>query len=197
MSIISKSMQKAVFLDRDGVVNRELEYIFEISDFEFIPGVFEACKIFKERGFQIFIVTNQSGIARGYYSVEQFLTLNIWMCEQFDCKDIHISGTYFCPHHPKYGEDIYTSLCDCRKPLPGMILQAAREHNIDLSQSILFGDKLTDLQAGRNAQVKYCVLLRSGHFISEDEISLADISFDSLGEIYALQQWLNQIELEI
>jgi D-glycero-D-manno-heptose 1,7-bisphosphate phosphatase len=191
---MANTKKKAVFLDRDGVINEDIDYLFRVSDFKFIPGVFESCRVFQKLEFKIFIVTNQSGIARGYYSIEQFLSLTQWMCEQFNDEQIVISGTYFCPHHSEFGISSFRKSCLCRKPEPGMIFQAADEHDIDLSKSILFGDKVTDIQAGRNANVKHCVLLKNGHIVSDSDILQADASFNSLGDIQEINKWLLSVE---
>jgi len=142
-------MKKALFLDRDGVINIEKNYLYKIDDFEFIDGIFELCKHFQELGYLIFVVTNQSGIARKYYSEDDFLKLTEWMLTAFKENGIDITKVYFCPHHPEISGE-----CHCRKPNPGMILDAAKEFDIDLSQSLLVGDKERDIEAGLNAGIK-------------------------------------------
>ena len=139
---------KALFLDRDGVVNIEKNYVYKIEDFEFIEGIFEFCSYFQRNGYLIFIITNQAGIARGFYSTDDFKGLTDWMLSQFEKRDIYISKVYYCPHHP----DI-TGPCDCRKPKPGMILQAEEEFYLDLQQSILVGDFESDIKAGEIAGI--------------------------------------------
>jgi len=141
--------QKALFLDRDGVVNVEKEYLYKIEDFEFIEGIFDLCRHYQSLGYLIFIVTNQSGIARKYYSEADFSTLTQWMIDAFKKEGVTITKVYHCPHHPKI-----SGACSCRKPEPGMLFQAAKEYNIDLSQSIMIGDKERDVQAGINAGLR-------------------------------------------
>ena len=141
-------MQKALFLDRDGVVNIEKNYLYKIEEFEFCEGIFELCRHFQRRGYLIVIITNQSGIARGYYSEDDFLKLTRYMLDAFKREGIEISSLKYCPHHPDF-----TGICECRKPSNGMILSAAKEFNIDLSSSILIGDKLSDIEAGKSAGV--------------------------------------------
>ena len=141
--------QKALFLDRDGVVNVEKEYLYKIEDFEFIEGIFDLCRHYQSLGYLIFIVTNQSGIARNYYSEEDFSMLTQWMIAAFKKEGVTITKVYHCPHHPKI-----SGACSCRKPEPGMLFQAAKEYNIDLSQSIMIGDKERDVQAGINAGLR-------------------------------------------
>ena len=139
-------MQKALFLDRDGVINIEKNYLHKINDFEFIEGIFDLCNCFQNLGYQIFVVTNQSGIARGYYTEQDFEKLSVWMKTKFQEKDINITDIFHCPHHP----DI-SGKCECRKPNPGMLLKAAKIYNIDLKNSIIIGDKERDIEAGLNA----------------------------------------------
>ena len=139
-------MNKALFLDRDGVINIEKNYLYKINDFKFIDGIFNLCKYYQKLGFMIFVVTNQSGIARGYYSKNDFQKLTIWMIDEFKKNDIEIKKVFFCPHHP----DI-SGKCSCRKPNPGMLLEAKEEFNIDMKNSILIGDKERDIEAAINA----------------------------------------------
>jgi len=142
-------MQKALFLDRDGVINVEKNYLYKIEDFEFIDGIFEVCKYYEKLGYIIIVITNQSGIARDFYNEEDFLTLTKWMNERFSQEGTHISEVYFCPHLPAI-----SGRCQCRKPNPGMILEAADKYNIDIKNSVLIGDKERDIEAGLNAGIE-------------------------------------------
>ncbi len=148
-------MRKALFLDRDGVINIEKNYVFRVEDFEFTPWIFELCKKYQNEGFLIFVITNQAGIARKIFTETDFLILTDWMIQQFKNKDITVTEVYFCPHHPDF-----TGNCDCRKPNPGLILQAAQEYDIDLHNSMLFGDKESDIQAGYNAGIQNCFFIK-------------------------------------
>lgn len=139
-------MNKALFLDRDGVINVEKDYLYKIDDFDFIDGIFELCEYYISRGYLIFVVTNQSGIARGFYTENDFNTLTSWMIKEFLKHNIKIQKVYFCPHHP----DI-TGQCECRKPNPKMLFDAMNEFDIDMSNSIIIGDKQRDIDAGLNA----------------------------------------------
>lgn len=139
-------MQKALFLDRDGVINIEKDYLYKISDFEFIDGIIDLCIYFISKGYKIFVITNQSGIAREYYFEEDFSILTSWMLNTFRNKGIEISKVYHCPHHPSISGE-----CICRKPNIGMIMLAKEEFNLNLNESILIGDKETDIEAGLNA----------------------------------------------
>ena len=139
----------ALFLDRDGVVNVEKNYLHKIEDFEFIEGIFELCKKYEALGYAIVIVTNQSGIARGYYSEEDFERLSAWMIERFRDEGIEITALYHCPHHPEI-----SGACSCRKPEPGMLLDAAKKYDLDLEASLLVGDSERDITAAHRAGVK-------------------------------------------
>jgi len=138
---------KGLFLDRDGVINIDKGHVYKICDFEFIENIFEVCSYYQDKGYLIFIITNQAGIAKGYYTLKDFEILNDWMLDRFKEKNINISKVYFCPHHPNF------SNCNCRKPKSGMILKAAKEFNIDLKNSILYGDKKSDIIAGKKAGI--------------------------------------------
>jgi len=146
-------MTKVVFLDRDGVINHDYGYTHRPEDFHFIDGVFDACRRFLALHYQIIVVTNQSGIGRGYYSEAQFHTLSDWMRAQFAQQQVPILDVFFCPHHPTKAMEPYNIVCDCRKPSPGMILQAKQKHNIDLGSSVMVGDSLSDMDAAMNAGI--------------------------------------------
>lgn len=160
-------MLKAIFLDRDGVINKEKNYVYKVEDFEFIDGIFNVCEHFYKKGYLIFIITNQSGIARKYFSQKDFDNLTRWMIKEFKKKEIKIQKVYFCPHHPEF-----TGECNCRKPNPGMILKAKNKYNIDLNNSILIGDKNSDIEAGINAGIKNNYLIRTGHKIVSNQFDV-------------------------
>lgn len=149
---------KALFLDRDGVINIDKGHVHKIADFEFIDGIFDLCKRYQDDGFIIIIITNQAGIAKKIYDKAQYQTLTSWMLGCFQKKSILISKVYHCPHHPDYSD---YSECYCRKPSPGMIIQAEKDFNIDLSKSALYGDKNSDIEAGIRAGVKHLYKVRS------------------------------------
>ena len=161
-------MNKALFLDRDGIINIDHGYVYQSENFEFVDGIFSLCQLAQEKGYQLIVITNQSGIGRGKYSVEQFEHLTQWMKQQFRDKGITINAVYYCPHHPTKAKNEYLVECNCRKPAPGMILQAAQEHNIEMSNSIFVGDKVSDMQAAEAAGINKRVLLASEYDDSID-----------------------------
>lgn len=146
------SGRKAFFLDRDGVINIDHGYVSRIEDFEFIDGVFPVLRALIEKGYALFVMTNQSGIGRKYYTAEDFRKLTDWMIGKFAEQKIEITAVYSCPHAPE-------EKCLCRKPLPGMFQQALQEHGIDPASSWMLGDKDTDMAAAETAGIPSRVLL--------------------------------------
>ncbi|KAB7895541.1 D-glycero-beta-D-manno-heptose 1,7-bisphosphate 7-phosphatase [Rouxiella sp. S1S-2] len=175
----------AIFLDRDGTLNVDHGYVHEIDDFEFIEGTIEACLKLKEMGFALVLVTNQSGIARGKFTEDQFFTLTEWMDWSLADRGVDLDGIYFCPHHPEAIVEEYKQVCDCRKPQPGMFLTAKEELNIDMAASYMVGDKLEDMQAAINAGVGTKILVKSGKPVTEEGEALADKVLDSLTQLPA------------
>jgi len=143
--------RKAVFLDRDGTINVEVAYLKRVEDFQFIPGVPWALKRLKDAGFLLVVVTNQSGIGRGYYDEAALHAIHDHMHAELAAFGAAIDACYFCPHHPEHATGLYRTECNCRKPLPGMLQQAALDLDIDLAASFMIGDKLADVEAGLNA----------------------------------------------
>ena len=151
---------KTIFLDRDGVINKEINYLHKIDDFEFIDGVFETCQYLISLDCQIIVITNQSGISRGYYTEKDFQIITEWMIAEFQKNDIIILDIFHCPHLPN-------SNCNCRKPKPGMLLDAKYKHNIDMQNSWLIGDKEIDIIAANSSGITNTILVKSGHKINE------------------------------
>ncbi len=158
----SLMLRRAVFLDRDGTISKEKNYLHKIEDFEFIGGVVSALKKLQGAGFLLVVVTNQSGVARGFFSIETVQRLHEHMSHLLKGYGVSIDGIYICPHHPKRGNAPYKVECDCRKGKPGMILRAADDLGIDLSRSFMIGDKLTDIEAGGAAGC-HSLLVRTGY----------------------------------
>ena len=151
---------KTIFLDRDGVINKEINYLHKIEEFDFIEGIFDICCLFKSLNYKIVIITNQSGISRGYYSESDYQKVTQWMLKHFKFKGIKILDVFHCPHLPNIN-------CNCRKPKPGMLFEAKKKHNIDMSKSWLIGDKESDIIAANNAGINNTILVKSGHKINE------------------------------
>jgi D-glycero-D-manno-heptose 1,7-bisphosphate phosphatase len=153
---------RALFLDRDGVINVDHAYVHRREDFEFIDGVFDLVRRARTASHRVFVVTNQAGIARGYYTEEDFHRLTAWMQSVFAAQGAPIDKVYYCPYHAEHGIGRYKLDSPLRKPQPGMILQAADEFGIDLSRSLLVGDMITDIEAGQAAGVGRNLLFRPG-----------------------------------
>lgn len=155
---------KAVFLDRDGTINVDKGYVHSIAEWEWIPGAIDAIAMLKKAGFLVIVVTNQAGIARGYYTDKEVNELHAWINQELEKHDARIDGFYYCPHHPEFGND-----CDCRKPKPGMLHQAKQDFDIDFNRSWLIGDKAGDIQAGQSAGVK-SIMVMTGY--GEEHLAL-------------------------
>lgn len=149
---------KALFLDRDGVINEDYGYVHSPCNFLFKTGIFEFLSKAMSANYKIIVITNQAGIGRGYYTEEDFFSLNKWMVKKFELKNIKILQTYWCPHHPTHGIGDYKKQCNFRKPNPGMILKAAKDHRLSLPDCILVGDKTSDIKAGFNAKIGRLIL---------------------------------------
>lgn len=151
-------MNKALFIDRDGVINADKVHVYRKEQFEFTEGIFDLCRKYSDAGYLILVITNQAGIAKGFYTEADFQILMSWMIKEFENHSVKITKAYYCPHHPDF-----TGRCDCRKPEPGMILEAIEEFNLDISSCVLIGDKESDLEAGRRAGIpENSMLLISG-----------------------------------
>ena len=167
--------QRAIFLDRDGVINKDLKYLYKIEDFIFLNGVFKVCQHLQNLDYKIFIITNQSGISRGYYTQSDYQILSDWMISEFSKNSVTILDIFHCPHLPN-------SNCDCRKPKPGMLIEAKYKHNIDMQNSWMIGDKESDVQAAVSSGVTNTILLESEHKINKDE-SQAKYIINSIEQI--------------
>ncbi|ANQ25641.1 D-glycero-beta-D-manno-heptose 1,7-bisphosphate 7-phosphatase [Vibrio natriegens] len=175
----------AVFIDRDGVINVDHGYVHDEHDFEYIDGVFEATKALKDQGYMLVLVTNQSGIARGKFSEDRFLSLTQWMDWNFVDHGVEFDGFYYCPHHPEEGIGEYKQDCDCRKPKPGMFISARDFLKIDMEKSVMIGDKAEDMMAAEAAGVGTKILVRTGKRITEQGEALATVVLDSIADVPA------------
>ncbi len=170
----------AIFLDRDGTINIDHGYVFKPEQFQFIDGVIAALDALKKMGYMLVIVTNQSGIARGFYTEQEFNKLTEWMDWSLTDRGIQLDAIYYCPHHPEASIEEFRQLCCCRKPQPGMLTAAQKFLQIDMSRSVMVGDRLEDMQAATAAGVGTKVLVRTGKPLSKAAVAAADWLIDSL-----------------
>jgi D-glycero-D-manno-heptose 1,7-bisphosphate phosphatase len=180
-------MQAAAFIDRDGVINRDLGHVHRIEDFEVLPGVVQGLRQLAARGFALVVVTNQAGIAKGLYGPAEFEALTTHMKAWFQAQGVVFSGVFHCPHHPQGSVAQWARSCHCRKPEPGLILQAARTLRLDLPRSVMVGDKLSDMQAAERAGLGLRILVESGHALPQDTRQDADHRCAGLQEA---AQWI-------
>nr|WP_256548407.1 D-glycero-beta-D-manno-heptose 1,7-bisphosphate 7-phosphatase [Xenorhabdus bovienii] len=170
-------------MDRDGTINIDHGYVHEIDNFQFIDGAIEAMLELKKMGYALVLVTNQSGIAREMFTEDQFLQLTEWMDWSLADRGVDLDGIYYCPHHPEGSTDAYKKNCHCRKPQPGMLLDAQKELSIDMSASYMVGDKIEDMLAANAANVGTKVLVRTGKAVTEAVEQTADLVINSLADL--------------
>ena len=149
-----QTTRPAIFFDRDGVLNVDVNYLYKAEDFQWIPGAKETIKYYNDQGYLVFVVTNQSGVARGYYSESDVHSLHQWMQQELAAAGARIDAFYHCPHHVQGSVAEYRLDCGCRKPAPGLILQAMEQWKVNKKQSLLIGDKPSDVEAAQAAGIK-------------------------------------------
>jgi len=171
---------KAAFVDRDGVIIADSGFPHRVEDLVFLPGAIQGLQRLQAAGYLLVVITNQSGIARGLYTESDYLRLTQQMQQELSAAGVQLAAVEFCPHLPDAPIARYRLDCDCRKPRPGMLQRAAAALDVNLAASILIGDRVTDIQAGRGAGVGRCWLVRSGVALSPSDIELADAVFDDL-----------------
>lgn len=152
----------AVFLDRDGVINEEVGYLDSLDKLKVIPTAYEAIRLINESGMKTVVISNQAGVAKGFFTEEFVREANDCLQEMLRRQGAYINKFYFCPHHPTEGTEPYRTICDCRKPATGMLLQAAQELNIDLKKSYFVGDRFRDMEAAKKAEIKG-ILVKTGY----------------------------------
>jgi len=187
-------MNKAVFLDRDGVITKEPPYYaHRIDQLELIPKSAEAIKLLNESRFKVIVVSNQSGVARGYYREKDIEIYNRAMQKKLEEKNAYIDAIYYCPHYPKATIKEYRIDCDCRKPKPGMLRQAEKDLNLNLKLSFLVGDKMSDIEAGYRAGCKTILVLTGQGNDESKKISEMDIKPNYiLRDLYTAVQTINR-----
>ena len=174
-------MTRALFLDRDGVLNEEIGYLSRPEDVRFVPGVFSLCRTARRLGYRIVVVTNQSGIARGLYTEADYQALMTWMCSELAKEGVVLDAIYHCPFHPEHGVGEYRREHEDRKPGPGMLLRAARELGVTLRGSVMVGDRCSDVAAANAAGLRQAFLLRGteaagcpGRYVAIDTLADAE-----------------------
>lgn len=181
-------MQRAIFLDRDGTIIENVGYLNECSKIKFLPRVSEAIKLLNENGFKVMVTTNQSGVARGFFTEETVREINRYIQESLAKQGALIDKTYYCPHHIEGIIEEYRKECYCRKPNPGMIEQAVGEFDIDLKGSFVIGDKSSDIEAGHRAGCKTILLAGEDPLNNEKETALTP---DYVApDLYEAVKWL-------
>jgi rfaE bifunctional protein nucleotidyltransferase chain/domain len=185
-------LRKAAFLDRDGVINKDKAYVYRWEDFEFVPGAIEGMCRLQKAGYALVVVTNQSGLARGYYTEDQYQTLTARLRQELAAKGVTLDGVYHCPHHPQGSVAHLATDCNCRKPAPGMILQAAQELKLSLADSLLVGDKPGDIQAARAARVGHAYLVDS-----DNQESVVEGQVTADGHYASLLDCIDHLSIEI
>jgi len=181
-------MERAVFLDRDGTIIEDVGYPRERSKVKFLPRVSKAIKLLNENGFRVIVITNQAGVARGYFTEETVREINRYVQESLTKQGAFIDMIYYCPHHIEGIIEEYSKECYCRKPNPGMIEQAVHEFGIDLKNSFVIGDKISDIEAGQRAGCKTILLAGENHLNNERKITL--ISEHAAPDLYEAVKWL-------
>lgn len=179
-------MNRALFLDRDGIVNQEVGYLHRPEDVRWVEGIGALCRTAQALGYKLVVVTNQSGIARGLYSEAEFHSLMDWMRAELEREHVQLTAVYFCPYHPEHGVGGYRREHEDRKPGPGMLLRAAREHGLDLARSVLVGDRCSDIAAANAAGLRQAFLLRG---TEHGPCTGAHREVDSLAEV---EGWLRE-----
>lgn len=159
---MTENTGKAVFLDRDGTINEEVHYLHRPEDLRLLPGAAEAIRMLKEAGFTLIVITNQAGVARGYYTCGDVEALHVYMNKQLQKEGGVIDAFYYCPHHPLHGIGEYKVVCHCRKPDIGMFEMAEKDFAVDKSRSYMIGDKELDIEAGHNYGVE-SILVGTGY----------------------------------
>jgi len=158
----TNTLPGAVFLDRDGTIIREVDYLSRLEEIELLPGATEAILKLNRRQIPVILVTNQSGIARGKITEEFVKQSHLLLNQLLAQKEAHIDNFFYCPHHPEIGAAPYRTICSCRKPAPGLLLQAAREHGLDLEKSFVIGDKLIDVKMAQKVRARG-ILVKTGY----------------------------------
>lgn len=183
--------QRGIFLDRDGTINEEVEYLNNVDQLKLIDGATGAIRLLNNAGYKVVVITNQSGIAKGYLTEDQLAIIHAEFKKMLEKENAYIDAIYYCPHHPEAEVDAYRMDCDCRKPKPGMLTQAAKDLDLDLKSSFIVGDKISDLGAGDAAGCRK-ILVRTGYG-KEMEKELPNTTFQAnyiADNVLAAVKWI-------
>ena len=181
-------VNKALFLDRDGVINYDYGYVHSKENFVFVEGIFDLTLQAVLHSYKVFVVTNQAGIGRGYYTESQFQRLSDWMCGEFLSKGVEIKKVYYCPNHPVFGVGAYRRVDSRRKPGAGMLVDASKEFQLTMAESILIGDKMSDIEAGLTAGVGTNILLN----FNDTERKSNCQRFDVVSTLHEAKKYINK-----
>lgn len=176
---------RAVFLDRDGIVNEEIGYLYRAEDVRFIPGIFSLCRTASQLGYRLIVVTNQAGIARGFYTEADFEALMQWMREALRAEGVELDAVYYCPFHPEHGIGGYRREHEDRKPGTGMLRRAAREFDLTLAESVMVGDRCSDIAAANSAGLKKVFLVKGTE-------ARCSGSYESVEALEEVERWLKR-----
>ncbi|HLI76237.1 MAG TPA: HAD family hydrolase [Acidobacteriaceae bacterium] len=182
--MLSEHLSPALFLDRDGVINHEVGYLHRPEDVRWMEGIFSLCQFAKAAGYKLVVVTNQAGIARGLYTTAEFEALMFWMGAEFRMQGAALDGVYHCPYHPTHGQGEWLRDHEDRKPSPGMLLRAGRDLRLDLSRSVMVGDRYSDIAAAGAAGLRQAFLLRG------TETKACPGKYLEVGALAEVQAWL-------
>lgn len=188
--------KKAIFLDRDGTLNRDVGYVTHLDDYELLPRAGDAVKKINDAGFLAILVTNQAGVARGYFAESMIKKVHEKLQKELELKDANLDAIYYCPHVPLGSENLFSKDCEMRKPKPGMILKASNEYNIDLTQSFMIGDKFSDLESGWSAGCRSALVLTGygrGEFETNNKKWLREPDYVAEDVYHAIELIFSQI----
>lgn len=180
---------KVAFLDRDGVINKEINYLSKIADFEYTENCIQGLKTLSSLGYRIIIVTNQAGIAKGYFNEKDYFILTNWYLNDLKLSEVEVLDVFYCPHHSDGVHELYSTDCNCRKPKPGLLAKAISKYDIDLKHSIMVGDKVSDVEAGLAAGVNSVYLVESGHELSHEVYG----NYEVFENLFSLSKYLGEI----
>ena len=180
--------ERALFLDRDGVINEEIGYLIRPEDVRFVPGIVSLCRTAQRLGYRLVVVTNQSGIARGLYSETEYQDLMTWMRERLGREGVRLDAVYHCPYHPEQGVGVYRREHEDRKPSPGMLRRAAVDLGLSLPESVMVGDRCSDVAAAMAAGLRQAFLLRG------TEGAGCAGAYRGIGSLAGMEGWLLEAE---